>query len=123
MGLLFAVAPARLQFATRSGALISTFRLHCIFTFDTFQSLYHTYTVTANLLYHSQFATRSGASKPLGGLEPVSNEPHFESELEINDFPQHARWKVWGVSYAPSVAPHVLRTGRIRFLSRIVRVC
>lgn len=20
--------------------------------------------------------------------------PHFESELEINDFPQHARWKV-----------------------------
>lgn len=20
--------------------------------------------------------------------------PHFEAELEINDFPQHARWKV-----------------------------
>jgi ATP-dependent RNA helicase DDX46/PRP5 len=23
-----------------------------------------------------------------------SHKPHFESELEVNDFPQHARWKV-----------------------------
>lgn len=25
--------------------------------------------------------------------------PHFEAELEINDFPQHARWKVGRPAY------------------------
>ena len=25
---------------------------------------------------------------------PAPTEQHFETELEINDFPQHARWKV-----------------------------
>ena len=24
----------------------------------------------------------------------IAAKPHFESELEVNDFPQHARWKV-----------------------------
>lgn len=29
-----------------------------------------------------------------GSYQPEADKPHFESELEINDFPQHARWKV-----------------------------
>lgn len=29
-----------------------------------------------------------------GSYQPDANKPHFETELEINDFPQHARWKV-----------------------------
>jgi hypothetical protein len=29
-----------------------------------------------------------------GSMQPDSDKPHFEAELEINDFPQHARWKV-----------------------------
>lgn len=29
-----------------------------------------------------------------GSYQPEAERPHFESELEINDFPQHARWKV-----------------------------
>jgi hypothetical protein len=27
------------------------------------------------------------------GAPQVEAGPHFEAELEINDFPQHARWK------------------------------
>ena len=30
---------------------------------------------------------------PGAGMVPLG-ERHFEAELEINDFPQHARWKV-----------------------------
>lgn len=29
-----------------------------------------------------------------GIYHPDPDKPHFETELEINDFPQHARWKV-----------------------------
>ena len=29
-----------------------------------------------------------------GAYNPAADKPHFETELEINDFPQHARWKV-----------------------------
>ena len=29
-----------------------------------------------------------------GSYQADSQKPHFETELEINDFPQHARWKV-----------------------------
>jgi hypothetical protein len=30
----------------------------------------------------------------VGALKPEEPKKHFETELEINDFPQHARWKV-----------------------------
>ena len=30
---------------------------------------------------------------PVGGATEAE-QAHFEAELEINDFPQHARWKV-----------------------------
>lgn len=42
-------------------------------------------------------ASLSGAA---GAKAPEPTRPHYEAELEINDFPQHARWKVrtgWGV--------------------------
>ncbi len=34
--------------------------------------------------------------------------PHFEAELEINDFPQHARWKVGAPSNSQLWGPCVL---------------
>ena len=30
----------------------------------------------------------------LSGNPAGAAKPHYEAELEINDFPQHARWKV-----------------------------
>jgi ATP-dependent RNA helicase DDX46/PRP5 len=39
---------------------------------------------------NAQHAAGAGAAK--SGI--VAGEKHFESELEINDFPQQARWKV-----------------------------
>ena len=30
----------------------------------------------------------------LSGNTAGAVKPHYEAELEINDFPQHARWKV-----------------------------
>ena len=47
-----------------------------------------------------------------GSYQPDANKPHFETELEINDFPQHARWKVWSshpCMFAP--APAARRVG------------
>ena len=32
------------------------------------------------------------------GPAPDMKEAHFEAELEINEFPQHARWKVHHVA-------------------------
>ena len=44
------------------------------------------------------FAAALNARHAAGGAAArnpaLGNVPHFESELEINDFPQHARWKV-----------------------------
>ncbi len=37
-----------------------------------------------------------GPAPPVPGAPGGVAERHFESELEINDFPQHARWKVRG---------------------------
>ena len=39
------------------------------------------------------------ASAPLSvgggtGVQLDTASPHYEADLEINDFPQHARWKV-----------------------------
>ena len=33
--------------------------------------------------------------------EAPERKSHFETELEINDFPQHARWKVGFVYHSP----------------------
>ena len=41
-----------------------------------------------------------------GSYQPEADKPHFESELEINDFPQHARWKVGCFSHYLSLHPH-----------------
>lgn len=40
-----------------------------------------------------------GAAGGLAGaaMAPPAPAKHFETELEINDFPQHARWKVGAV--------------------------
>ncbi len=35
----------------------------------------------------------------LGVSAGGANERHYEAELEINEFPQHARWKVGSSSY------------------------
>ena len=39
-----------------------------------------------------------------GTYQPEADRPHFETELEINDFPQHARWKVSHTSLIPCQA-------------------
>lgn len=39
-------------------------------------------------------ASMSGVT---GAKAPEPTRAHYEAELEINDFPQHARWKVRGV--------------------------
>ena len=38
-----------------------------------------------------QTAPGTSTATPAGGLDVAL--PHFEADLEINDFPQHARWK------------------------------
>ena len=38
-----------------------------------------------------QAAPGASTSVPAGVLDVA--QPHFEADLEINDFPQHARWK------------------------------
>ena len=44
-------------------------------------------------------ASMSGVT---GAKAPEPTRAHYEAELEINDFPQHARWKVRGVGQCPS---------------------
>lgn len=39
-----------------------------------------------------------------GTYQPEADRPHFETELEINDFPQHARWKASRTSLIPCQA-------------------
>ena len=46
--------------------------------------------VAARLM--QQAAPGASTATPAGGLDVA--QPHFEADLEINDFPQHARWKV-----------------------------
>mmetsp|Transcript_2454 Transcript_2454/g.5611 ORF Transcript_2454/g.5611 Transcript_2454/m.5611 type:complete len:1394 (-) Transcript_2454:333-4514(-) len=41
-----------------------------------------------------QFATKGGAAKAMPGEPGAEQTKHYEAELEINDFPQHSRWKV-----------------------------
>jgi ATP-dependent RNA helicase DDX46/PRP5 len=36
----------------------------------------------------------SGTDPTAGGSDARDDEPRFEAELEINDYPQHARWRV-----------------------------
>jgi len=45
--------------------------------------------VAARLM--QQAAPGASTSVPAGVLDVA--QPHFEADLEINDFPQHARWK------------------------------
>jgi hypothetical protein len=44
-----------------------------------------------------------------GTYQPEADRPHFETELEINDFPQHARWKV--IPRLPSLVKHLVPFG------------
>jgi hypothetical protein len=39
-------------------------------------------------------ALLSGGRAMANAATGEASKPHFESELEINDFPQQARWKV-----------------------------
>lgn len=57
-------------------------------------------------------ASMSGVT---GAKAPEPTRAHYEAELEINDFPQHARWKVrgeWGLFVAMCVAVCMLETER-----------
>jgi hypothetical protein len=45
-----------------------------------------------------------------GTYQPEADRPHFETELEINDFPQHARWKV--ITHLPSLVKHLSPVGQ-----------
>ena len=43
-----------------------------------------------------------------GAYNPAADKPHFETELEINDFPQHARWKVHLLHFTALANMHVI---------------
>lgn len=45
-----------------------------------------------------------------GTYQPEADRPHFETELEINDFPQHARWKV--ITHLSSLVRHLSPIGK-----------
>lgn len=66
---------------------------------------------TVNMQVAAQRAAAMAAALSGGvpGKDPT--KPHYEAELEINDFPQHSRWKV-GYAHVhheqPDPAWHVL---------------
>lgn len=49
--------------------------------------------------FMQQAGVPGGAAAPVSvgggtGVQLDTASPHYEADLEINDFPQHARWKV-----------------------------
>ena len=47
--------------------------------------------IAARLMQQATPGAAPASSAAAGGLDVA--QPHYEADLEINDFPQHARWK------------------------------
>ena len=63
-----------------------------------------------------------GGHMPYMPQPEEEKKPQFITELEINDFPQHARWKVCLHCCCPAVTAHCLQLGRVPTIQSFVCV-